>query len=134
MARNHRTEIAEVVRAYVGLTQLDFRHGDRAPGVRLGNRLAGLIEDRREHPAVLWGHERAADEVDMVLTCARLRQLWVATPDRPRDDLRAAVRQFAGDFGEEAVVADHQADLAEFRVEHWIIVTRRDPLLDLAVR
>ena len=123
---NHGAEIAQVVRSDAGPTQIDFRDGHRAPGLGLRNRFAGLVEHGRDHPPVPRFHERAADEIDMVLTGTGLGQQRIAAPHRPGNDLRAAFRQFSRDFGKEAVVADHHADLAQLRVEHRIVVAWRE--------
>ena len=134
MPGHHRAEVAEVVWPHVGLAQIDFSDGDRAPLRGLGYRFAGLIENRRNHPAVLRFHESAADDVNVVFARASLGQQRIAAINRPRNHLGPAVRQLAGDFGEKAIVANHQADFAELRVEHRIVPARRDALLDLTVR
>src|SRR5437762_12227831 len=60
----------------------------------------------------------------MILASSRGRQEWVATSDRKGDHLRAAVAQLARYFGEEAVITNHQAHLAQLRIKNRIFVSR----------
>ena len=99
-----------------------------------GDGPAGVVEDGGGHPVVRDVLVGAADQVDVVLTRPGRGQERVAAPDGPGDHLGAAVAQLTGHLREEAVVANHHADLAELRVEDGVLVPRRDPGLDLAVR
>ena len=85
MPGHHRTEIAKVLWPDAGLAQIDFDDGDRPPLPGLGDWFAGLIEHRRDHPAVLGFHEGADDDVNMILTRAGLDQQRIAAINRPRD-------------------------------------------------
>src|SRR5205085_541586 len=76
----------------------------------------------------------AADQVNMVLASARGGELRVAPPDGPGDDFGPMVGELPGDFGEEAVIANHHADLAETGVEDRVFRTGRDAALHFAPR
>src|SRR5262249_45435927 len=71
---------------------------------------------------------------DVILARPGRRQQRVAPPDRPGDYLGAAVGQFARDFREKAIVADHHSELPEARFENRIFVPGRDARVDLAAR
>src|SRR5258705_7981654 len=87
------------------LVQVHFRDADSSPFPGLGEHAAVLAVDGREHPVARHVFVSAADEIDLVLTCAGTRLLGIAAPHRPRDDLSAAIAQLARDFGEESVIA-----------------------------
>ena len=62
----------------------------------------------------------------MIFARARGGERRIASPDRPRDDLRAAIAQLTGDFGKESIVAHHHAEFAESRFKHRILTSRRN--------
>jgi hypothetical protein len=66
----------------------------------------------------------AADDIHVVFTRTGGGEQGIAAPDGPCDDFGAFDGEGAGDFGEEAVVADHHADLAKAGVEHGIVADR----------
>ena len=107
---------------------------DTAPFLGLGDDLASRVDDRRDHPVHLRIGEGAADHVDAILAGARPGEQRIAAPHWPGDDFGAVGGQRAGDLGIESVVADHQADLAEFRLEDRIISAGCDALFDFTMR
>ena len=52
------------------LVEIHFGHGDRAPFLGLGERLAVVVVDRRDHPVRGDVGVGAADDVDVVLARA----------------------------------------------------------------
>src|SRR5262245_8811846 len=91
-----------------------------------------MIEDTGWHPQRRRVAVCAGDQIDVVLAGPRGREHGVATPNWKRDHLGPVVGQLARDFWEEAVVANHHAELAKPRVKHWIFVPRLDTAHPLA--
>src|SRR6266581_5350747 len=116
------------------LVQVHFRDADSSPFPGLGEHAAVLAIDGGEHPIPRHVFVSAADEIDLVLTRAGARLLGIAAPHWPGDDFRAAIAQLARDFGEESVIANHHAYLAQARVEYRIIAARRHAFIVFAVR
>src|SRR5712691_10578543 len=114
--------------------QIDLGHRNGSPFLRVRDGLAGMVEDGGDHPVAGDRLVSAADEVDVIFAGAGAGEQRVAAPDGPGDDFRAAVAQLAGDFGEEAVVADHQAYFAEAGFKNRIVAAGRDAAVDLAAR
>ena len=130
---DHGFEITEIVP--VGRpVEIDFGHGDRAPVLGLGKDTPFAVVDARDRPVHAHVAIRAAGQKDVVLAGSRAGQQGIAAGDRPGDHFRATIRKLAGHLGKESVVTDHHADLAEPRVEHRILVTRRHAHFDLAAR
>src|SRR5439155_13189747 len=97
------------------LVQVHFRDADGAPFTGLGEHAAVLAVNGGEHPVARHVLVSAADQIDLVLARPGARLLRIASPHRPRDYFRAALAQFARDFGEESVVANHHAYPAQAR-------------------
>src|SRR5207253_3331038 len=70
----------------------------------------------------------------MILTGAGAGQERIATPYRPGDNLGTAVGQLAGYFREEAIIAHHQAYLAEAGGKDRVFRTWRHSAFNLAAR
>src|SRR5262249_2867361 len=130
---SHGVEVAEVVSPEVALIQIDFGHYHFAPLLSFGDGLAGVVVDGRERPIALHIGISAADQINVIFTGASLRQEWIAAPHRPGDHLGPGIRQFTSHFREKAIVADHHADLAEFRIEDRIILAGRHAPLNFPV-
>src|ERR1035438_4287328 len=133
MPWNLRLEVAEADPVGAAI-QVHFRNCDSTPLRALREHGAGVVEDGGDHPVARHILVCAADDIDVVLASTGTGQLWVAAPNGPGDHLGAVVCQFAGDFREETVVADHQAELTEARREHGILGARRETPFDLAAR
>src|SRR5579859_6203926 len=87
MSRDFGLEIsqADPLRAVV---EIDLSNGNGAPILGLGDRLAAMVEHRRDHPVVRDILIGAADEVYVILTGPGASQQRVASPNRPGDHLR----------------------------------------------
>src|SRR5262249_3268952 len=125
---------AEVVAPEEALPEVHFRDDDLAPLLGVHDRHPVMAIDGSQAPLAGIVVVGAADEMNVVLARSRTGQERIASPDRPGDHLGDVLRWLPRDLGEEAVVADHHADLADRRVEDGILLARTDSAIDFAAR
>jgi hypothetical protein len=128
---NLRLEVAEALPVEAAV-EVDLGDGEAAPLVGLCQRLAVVAVDGGDHPVSGGIGVGAADQIHVVFTGAGGTEQGIAAPHRPRNHLRSIVAESPGDLGEEAIIADHHADLAEARVKDRVAAARADAALNLA--
>jgi hypothetical protein len=133
MPRQLSLEIAQAVPEQT-LVQVHLGDDHGSPLLSLGQRLAVVAVNGRQHPVAGDVLVSAADDIDMVFAGAGAGQVGVAAPHGPGDHLGPAVAQLPRHFGEEAVVANHHAEFAEAGPKYRVVVARCNSARDFAAR
>jgi len=116
------------------VVEIDFGNDYFAPVFGLGNDMAFAVPDGGEHPAIFGFHVGAAGDEDVVFAGAGGGEDRVAAPNWEGDDFGAVEGELAGDFGEEAIIANHHAEFAEAGVENGVVVAGGDAAFNFGAR
>src|SRR5438067_12337289 len=117
-------EVAEPL-MFEALVEVYLGDDNSSAALRRGDEVPFAVPDAGPHPVHPRRLVSARHQEDAIVESSSASQGIVAAPNRDRYDLGAPFGQFPRHLGEEQVVADHDAKLAETSFENRVVAAGR---------